>query len=76
MILYANYGTVLLLFIGRHIEVEKSLNKLALVQKPLLFSNKMGSVAIYLLYKKLFNTDQYVLWAALGSLSLLVILSV
>ena len=75
--LHANGGIVLPLFIGVHIEAKKSLNRLALVQKSktnLPFTNKGGITGIFLLYKNLFNIDQYVLGAALGSLSLLVIL--
>ena len=58
---------------------KKSLNRLALVQEfetNLPFTNKGGIAGIFLLYKNLFNIDQYVLGAALGSLSLLVILCV
>ena len=77
LVLYANGGNVLPLFIGVHIEAKKSLNRLALVQKfktNLPFTNKGGIAGIFLLYKNLFNIDQYVLGATLGSLSLLVIL--
>ena len=76
---YANDGIVFPLFIGVHIEAKKSLSRLALVQKSetnLPCANKGGIAGIYLLYKNLFNIDQYVLGAALGSLSLLVILCV
>ena len=79
LVLYANGGNVLPLFIGVHIEAKKSLNRLALVQKfktNLPFTNKGGIAGIFLLYKNLFNIDQYVSGAALGSLSLLVILCV
>ena len=43
LVLYANGGTVLPVFVGVRIEAKKSLNKLALVQKPeinLPFTNK------------------------------------
>ena len=73
---YANGGIVLPLFIGVHIEAKKSLNRLALVQKPetnLPFTTKGR---IFLLYKNLLNIDHYFLGAVLGSLSLLVILCV
>ena len=79
LVLYKNGGIVLLLFIGVHIEAKKSLNRLALVQNSetnLPFTNKGGIAGMFLLYKNLFNIDQYVLGAALGSLSLLVILYV
>ena len=75
LVLYANGGTALPLFVGVHTEAKKSLNRLALVQKPeinLSFTNKGWIAGIFLLYKNLFNIDQYVLGAALGSLSLLV----
>ena len=48
------------------------------MQKPernLLFTTKAGIDDIFLLYKSRFNIDQYVLGAALESLSLLVIVS-
>ena len=76
LVLYANGGIVLPLFIGVHFEARKSLNRLALVQKPetnLPFTTKER---IFLLYKNLLNIDQYFLGAVLGSLSLLVILCV
>ena len=81
-VLYANGGIVLPLFIGVYIEAIKqlkSLSRLALVQKSetnLPFTHKRGIAGIFLLYKNLFNIEQYVLGAALGSLSLLVILCV
>ena len=60
LVLYANGGIVLPLFIGVHIEAKKSLNRLALVQKSetnLPFTNKGEIARIFLLYKNLFNID-------------------
>ena len=54
------------------------LKRFAFMQKPernLLFTTKAGIDDIFLLYKSRFNIDQYVLGAALESLSLLVIVS-
>ena len=79
LVSYANGSNVLPLFIGVYIEASKSLDRLALVQKSktsLPFTNKGGFAGIFLLYKNLFNIDQYVLRPALGSLSFLVIPSV
>ena len=54
------------------------LKRFAFIQKPernLSFTTKAGIDDIFLLYKSRFNIDQYVLGAALESLSLLVIVS-
>ena len=77
LVLYANGGIVLPWFIGVHMEAKNSLNRLDLAQKyetNLPFLNKGGIAGIFLLYKNLFNIDQCGLGAALGALSLLVIL--
>ena len=79
LVFYANGAIVLPLFIGVHVEAKNSLNRLDLSQKyetNLPFLNKGGIAGTFLLYKNLFNIDQCVLGAALGSLSLLVILCV
>ena len=79
LVLYADGGILLPLFIGVYIEAKKLLNRLALAKKSetnLPFTNKGGIAGIFLLYKNLVNIDQYVLGAALGSLSLLFILCV
>ena len=77
--MYINGGIVLPLFAGVHIETKtKSLNRLVLVQKSetdIPFTNKGGITESFSLCKNLFNIDQYVLGAALGSLNLLAILS-
>ena len=61
LVLHANGGIVLPLFIGVHIEAnKKSLNRLALVQKyetNLPFTNKGGIAGIFLVYKSVFNID-------------------
>ena len=78
LVLYADYFSVLPLFIGVHIDVKKSLKRLAFTRKSeinLLLTSKGGIDGIFLLYENQFNIDQYVLGAALGSLSLPVILS-
>ena len=69
LVLYANGGIVLSLLIGVHIEAKKSVNGLASVEKSetnLAFTNKEGISGIFLLYKTLFNIDQYILGDALG----------
>ena len=79
LVFYANGCIVLPLFICVYIKVRKPLNRLALVEKfetNLPFTYKGGISGIFLLYKNLFNIDQYVLGSALGSLSLRVIFSV
>ena len=76
LVLYANGGIVLPLFIGVHIEAKKSLNRLALVQKSetnLPFTNKGGIAGIFLLYKNLFNIDQYLTCLRIVEFSQLVI---
>ena len=50
LVLYANGGIVLPLFIGVYIEAKKSLNRLALVQKSetnLPFTNKEGIAGFF-----------------------------
>ena len=77
-VLYANCGSILLLFIGVHIDAKKSLKRLAFTRRSeinLLLTSKRRIDGIFLLYKNRFNIDQYVLRAALGSLNLLVNLS-
>ena len=76
MQMVALYFHYLLVYI---LKQNKLLNRLALLQKSetkLPFTNKGGITEIFLLYKNLFNIDQYFLEAALRSLSLLVILCV
>ena len=66
MQMVALYFHCLLVYI---LKQKKSLNRLALVQKyetNLPFTNKGGIAGIFLLYKSVFNIDQYVLGAALG----------
>ena len=80
LVLYVNGGIVPPLFIFVLIEAKKSLNRLALKQnseKNLPFTKKGGGDCWNLfIIKKPLNIGQYVLGTALGSPSLLVILSV
>ena len=79
LVLHANCGSILPLFIGVHIDAKKSLKRLAFTGKSeinLLLTGKRGIDGIFLLYKNWFKIDQYVLGAALESLSLLVILGI
>ena len=69
LVLYTNGGIVLPLLIGVHIEAKKSVNGLASVEKSetnLAFTNKGEISGIFLLYKNLFNIDQYILGDPLG----------
>ena len=64
LVLYADYFSVLPLFIGVHIDVKKSLKRLAFTRKSeinLLLTSKGGIDGIFLLYENQFNIDQYVL---------------
>ena len=78
-VLYANCGSLLPLFIGLLIDAKKSLKRLAFTQKSernILLTRKEGIDGIFLLYKNWFNIGKCVLGAALGLLSLLVILTI
>ena len=59
-----------------HILKQRIIKKLDLVQVYLPFTNKGEIAGIFLLYKNLFNVDEYVSEVVLRSLSLLIILSV
>ena len=74
VLFYSNGGIVLPLFIGAQIEAKNHQKNRFSTSLP--FTNKGEIAGIFLLYKSLFNVDQYVSEVALGSLSLLVILSV
>ena len=59
-----------------HILKQRIIKKLDLVQVYLPYTNKGEIAGIFLLYKNLFNVDEYVSEVVLRSLSLLIILSV
>ena len=72
----AMYFHCLLVYILKQKVIKQIRFNTKISETNLPFTNKGGIARIFVLYKKLFNIDQYVLGAALGPLSLLVILCV